>query len=140
MYACVKGCTNGLETKNQTLAHNVLISGLDGNPLMLGDIFHNTSCPQEFEFKVENHQMLSGSDINQTSSHLHEGVSMKDSIASDRHDIVSVNASRSQNVGNEVENCQSLSNSNGASDYLHTRLSITTSIGSDEHYTRILTI
>ena len=29
---CVKGCTNGLETKNQTLAHNVLISGLDGDP------------------------------------------------------------------------------------------------------------
>ena len=33
MYVGVKSCTNGFKTKTQTLAHNVLITGLDGDPL-----------------------------------------------------------------------------------------------------------
>ena len=77
--------------------------------------------------------MLSGSDINQTSSSIHARVSMKDSISSDGHDIAIVNASRSQEFGYEAENCFN----NDASDYLHTRVSITSNIGSDDHYTII---
>ena len=64
----MKGCTNGFETKNQTLNHNILISSLDGDPSFGGDIFHNTCSHQQFEYRVENHQMLRASNINITSS------------------------------------------------------------------------
>ena len=57
------GCTNGFETKNQTLVHNILISSLDGDPSCGGDIFHNTCSYQQFEYKVEDHQMLGASNI-----------------------------------------------------------------------------
>ena len=70
-------------------------------------------------------------------------IRMKDSIASDGHDMVFVNTSRSQIFRYEVENCQSYNNSNDVSDYLHTRVSITSSIGSDVtlyYYTSISTM
>ena len=80
MCGYMKGCTNGFETKNQTLAHNILISSLDGDPSCGGDIFHNTCSHQQFEYKVENHQILSASNINITSSVTDARVSVKASV------------------------------------------------------------
>ena len=68
MCGYMKGCTNGFGTKNQTLDHNILILSLHGDPSSGGDIFHNTCSHQQFEYKVENHQMLGASNINITSS------------------------------------------------------------------------
>ena len=68
MCGYMNGCTNGFETKNQTLDHNILISSLDGDLSCGGDIFHNTCSHQQFEYKVENHQMLGASNINITSN------------------------------------------------------------------------
>ena len=47
----MEACTNGFITKNQTLVHNVLMSSLDGDPSCGGDIFHDTSCPKQFEYR-----------------------------------------------------------------------------------------
>ena len=77
----MKGCTDGFETKNQTLAHKILISSLDGDPSCGGDIFHNTCGNQQFEYKVENHQMLVASNITITSNVIHARVNVTVSVA-----------------------------------------------------------
>ena len=62
----VNDSTDGIETKQKTLVHNLLITGIDGDPSCGGDIFHNTCGHQQFEYQVEHHQMLNASDINIT--------------------------------------------------------------------------
>ena len=62
--------------------------------------------------------MLSGSDINQTSSPSRAYVSVKDSIVSDRQKITSVIVRSSQRFDNEVVNCQSFTKSGNTSVYL----------------------
>ena len=99
----MKGCTNGFETKNKTLAHNILISGLDGDPSCGWDTFHNTSCPQQFEYKVENHQILSGCHINQSLCVIHTHVGVEDSIVPD---IEFFYENTSSVIVYEIDKCQ----------------------------------
>ena len=99
----MKGCTDGFETKNQTLAYNILISSLDGDPSCGGDIFHNTCGHQQFEYKVENHQMLSASNINITSSVIDARVSVKVSVVKN---TLSFCDNSSSVLLHEVESCQ----------------------------------
>ena len=130
----VKDCTDGFETKNQTLVHNIFISGLDGDLSCGEDIFHNTSCPQQFEYKVENHQMLSGIGINQPLSGLYARVVVKDSVVSY---IMSANKSTSSVLKYEAENGHTSTYGTDTSECLDMCSGITSSATFDEHYTII---
>ena len=130
----MKGCTVGLETKNQILAHNILITSLDGDPSCGRDIFHDTSDHQQFEYKVENHQMLGASNINITSSVIDARVSVEVSVVKNNLSFYDNSSSVLLYV---VECCQMSHNFSNIFDKSYPSNSISDSSDSDECYTSI---